>query len=227
MSSQRVAALLPMRHNSERVPGKNYRQLGDAPLFHHVARTLLASSWVDEVIIDTDSPVIKSQCAEHFPTVKIVNRPIDLTDGEIPMNRIIEHDLDFTDAEVILQTHSTNPFLTTGTIDKAISLYHSNNKIDSVFTVTRLQQRLWKAGSVPVNHDPEVLLRTQDLEPLYIENSCVFVFSRNLIIDTGCRIGPKSAMLEMDAAEAVDIDEESDFSLAEAMWAASVQGLKL
>ncbi len=220
VNSPKIAALLPMRHNSERVVGKNYRRLGDAPLFHHVVRTLLAAPSIDEIIIDTDSPTIKTQCAEHFPTVRIVDRPIDLTDGEIPMNRIIQHDLDHTDADVILQTHSTNPFLTTDTIEKTIETFSSEADVDSVFTVTRLQQRLWKHDTIPVNHDPKVLLRTQDLEPLYIENSCVFVFSRELIVETGCRIGPNALMVEMDAMEAIDIDEESDFQLAQALWSA-------
>lgn len=216
-----------MRHNSERVIGKNYRRLGDAPLFHHVTRTLLESPSVDEVLIDTDSPVIKKQCAEHFPTVRIIDRPIDLTDGEIAMNRIIEHDLGFTAADVILQTHSTNPFLTVETIEESIRKFASDEAVDSVFTVTRLQQRLWREGTVPVNHDPKILLRTQDLEPLYIENSCVFVFSRGLIVETGCRIGPNALMVEMDPMEAIDIDEESDFSLAQAMWTSANQAVTL
>lgn len=215
--TERVAALVPMRHDSERVPGKNYRMFGDAPLFHHIVRTLLSTPSVDEIIIDTDSPTITEQCAESFPTVKVVERPEHLRAGEIAMNRIIEHDLTQTDADVILQTHSTNPLLSVDTIDRAVRMFLDSDA-DSVFTVTRLQQRLWSEGPTPVNHDPKVLLRTQDLDPLYIENSCAFVFSRQLILETGVRIGPNPMMLETDPLEALDIDEEPDFVLAEAMW---------
>ncbi len=212
-----VAALVPMRHNSERVPGKNYRMFGDAPLFHHVVRTLLAVPEITEIIIDTDSPTVQEQCAEAFPTVKVIQRPEHLTAGEIPMNTIIEHDLAQTDAEVVLQTHSTNPLLKAETVSRALDIYRTES-CDSVFTVTRLQQRLWDQDTKPVNHDPKVLLRTQDLAPLYIENSCLFVFERNLIAQTGNRIGPNARMVEMDPIEAMDIDEEPDFLLAEAAW---------
>ena len=212
-----------MRHSSERVPGKNYRTFGDAPLFHHVVRTLLAVREIDEIMIDTDSPVIHEQCAEAFPTVRLIQRPDHLTAGEIPMNTIIQHDLSHTDAEVVVQTHSTNPLLQTETVSTAVRMFLDDPGCDSVFTVTRLQQRLWKHGAdggspEPVNHDPEVLLRTQDLEPLDIENSSLFVFGRDLIDQVGNRIGPGARMLEMDPIEAMDIDEEPDFLLAEAAW---------
>ena len=212
-----VAALVPMRHSSERVPGKNYRMFGDAPLFHHIVRTLLDCPSIDEILIDTDSPTVIEQCEDVFPTVRLIERPEHLRAGEIPMNRIIEHDLNFTDANTIVQTHSTNPLLESDAIEEAIRIYREED-CDSVFTVTRLQQRLWSAGAEPVNHDPTELLRTQDLPPLFIENSCAFVFSRDLIVSTGSRIGENPRMVETDPTGSLDIDEEPDFVLAEAMW---------
>lgn len=215
--NDKIAALVPMRHSSERVPGKNYRMFGDAPLFHHIVNTLLDCPSIDEIIIDTDSPTIADQCREHFPTVVLVERPDHLRAGEIAMNRIIEHDLTFTDADTIVQTHSTNPLLESNAIEEAIRIFREED-CDSVFTVTRLQQRLWSVDATPVNHDPTQLLRTQDLEPLFIENSCAFVFSRDLILSTGSRIGANPRMVETDPTGSLDIDEEPDFVLAEAMW---------
>ena len=219
--SQTTAALVPMRHSSERVPGKNYRMFGDAPLFHHIVRTLLDCPSVDEILIDTDSPTITEQCAEHFPSVTLIERPDHLRAGEIAMNRIIEHDLTFTDADTILQTHSTNPLLGADAIEEVLRVYRDED-CDSVFTVTRLQQRLWDTAAKPVNHDPTELLRTQDLPPLFIENSCAFVFSRDLILSTGSRIGSNPQMVETDPTGSLDIDEEPDFVLAEAMWKVKV-----
>jgi len=149
--------------------------------------------------------------------VKVIERPEELRAGEIPMNRIIEHDLSFTDANTILQTHSTNPLLPVAPLEEALRIFHGED-CDSVFTVTRLQQRLWDSDVQPVNHDPTELLRTQDLPPLYIENSCAFVFSRDLILSTGSRIGSNPKMVETDPIDSLDIDEEPDFVLAETMW---------
>ena len=213
----KIAALVPMRHSSERVPGKNYRVFGDAPLFHHIVKTLLTCPSIDEVLIDTDSQVIVEQCQEHFPSVVLIERPENLRAGDIPMNKIIEHDLGFTDADTILQTHSTNPLLPAATLEESINVY-TNEDCDSVFTVTRLQQRLWDANAHPVNHDPNELLRTQDLPPIYVENSCAFVFSRELMLTTGSRIGSTPRMVETDPTGSLDIDEESDFLLAESVW---------
>jgi len=211
-------AIVPMRHNSERVPGKNYRPLGGIPLYHHVVRTLSAVPEIDSVVIDTDSDVIVADCATHFPHVQVLLRPEHLRDGTIAMNDVLLNTLDQVDADIVLQTHSTNPFLKAATISDALKLFTTpGSEFDSVFSVTRLQARLWNADVHPVNHDPAVLLRTQDLAPLFIENSCFFIFTPELLRQRGNRIGSRPLMVEMAPLEAVDIDTEEDFALAAAI----------
>jgi len=211
-------AIVPMRHNSERVPSKNYRPLGGIPLYHHVVRTLSAVPEIDSVVIDTDSDVIIADCATHFPHVQVLLRPEHLRDGTIAMNDVLLNTLDQVDADIVLQTHSTNPFLKAATISDALKLFTTpGSEFDSVFSVTRLQARLWNADVHPVNHDPAVLLRTQDLAPLFIENSCFFIFTPELLRQRGNRIGSRPLMVEMAPLEAVDIDTEEDFALATAI----------
>ena len=211
-------AIVPMRHNSERVPGKNYRPLGGIPLYRHVVRTLSAVPEIDSVVIDTDSDVIIADCATHFPQVQVLLRPEHLRDGTIAMNDVLLNTLDQVDADIVLQTHSTNPFLKAATISDALRLFTTpGSEFDSVFSVTRLQARLWNGDVHPVNHDPAVLLRTQDLAPLFIENSCFFIFTPELLRQRGNRIGSRPLMGEMAPLEAVDIDTEEDFALAVAI----------
>ena len=213
-----TVAIVPMRHNSERVPGKNYRPLAGIPLYHYVIRTLSAAPEIDLVVIDTDSDFIIEDCAEHFPQVRVLKRPEHLRDGAIPMNDVLLNTLNEIDAGYVLQTHSTNPFLKPATISDALRRFlASGNEFDSVFSVTRLQARLWDADTHPVNHDPSVLLRTQDLEPLFIENSCFFIFTPELLRNRGSRIGSRPMMIEMAPLEAIDIDTEDDFALAAAI----------
>jgi len=107
----RVAAIVPMRHSSERVPGKNYRVLGDRPLYHHVVGMLLQVPEIDEVVIDTDSELIMNDAREAFPSVRLLERPEHLRAGEIPMNDVLLNTIGQLDADLFLQTHSTNPFL--------------------------------------------------------------------------------------------------------------------
>jgi CMP-N-acetylneuraminic acid synthetase len=213
-----TVAIVPMRHNSERVPGKNYRPLAGAPLYHHVVRTLLSVPEIDLVVIDTDSDFIISDCAENFPGVKVLLRPEHLRDGAIAMNDVLLNTLAQVDADVALQTHSTNPFLKAETVSSALKRFTQPDcEYDSVFSVTRLQARLWSADTGPVNHDPSVLLRTQDLAPLFIENSCFFIFTPDLLRERGNRIGARPLMIEMAQLEAIDIDIEEDFAMATAI----------
>ncbi len=210
-----VVAFVPMRHSSERVPGKNYRDFNGRPLFHHIVSTLLAVPQVAKVVIDTDSPTIVEQCAEHFPDVRCIDRPDHLLGGETPMTDVLAHDASQFPSAWYLQTHSTNPLLRSSTITDAIErLDGSLDEHDSLFSVTRLQTRLYDADGRPMNHDPAVLLRTQDLPPVYEENSNIYLFSRSLIAE-GRRIGDRPLLFEIDPLEAVDIDEEHDFVIAE------------
>jgi CMP-N-acetylneuraminic acid synthetase len=214
----RTIAVVPMRHNSERVPGKNYRPLAGIPLYHHVVRMLSSVPDIDLIVLDTDSDFIISDCAEHFPSVQVIRRPEHLRDGGIAMNTVLLNTLEQVDADIVLQTHSTNPFLNAQTVSAALKLYASSDgDCDSVFSVTRLQARLWDSNTSPVNHDPSVLLRTQDLAPLFVENSCFFIFTPELLRQRGNRIGERPLMFEVASLEAVDIDTEDDFALAAAI----------
>jgi CMP-N-acetylneuraminic acid synthetase len=215
-----VVALVPMRHDSERVPGKNYRSMAGKPLYRHIIETLLACPAIDKVVIDTDSPIITEDAGRAFPSVTVLERPEHLRAGTIPMNDVLLNDVRQVDAELYLQTHSTNPVLRAETISRAIERFRASGEHDSLFTVTRIQARLWSAAGLPMNHDPAVLIRTQDLEPVYLENSCLYLFTRQLLEERGTRIGRHPLLHEIDRDEALDIDEEQDFRLVEALMTA-------
>ena len=219
MTPPRVVAIVPMRHASERVPGKNYRILGDRPLFHHIIGALLDCPRISETVIDTDSPVIREGARRSFPTVTVINRPERLRDGSIPMNDVLLHDVEQVASDFYLQTHSTNPLLRSESITAAIDRFlAAQPQHDSLFTVTRLQARLWTDDGTALNHDPRVLLRTQDLPPVYEENSCLYLFSRESLERHGNRVGERPILHELPRDQAWDIDEEIDFEVAEMLY---------
>ena len=212
-----VVAFMPMRHSSERVPGKNYRDFNGEPLFHHMLQTLLGCPEVTRVVIDTDSPTVADQCAEKFPSVLVLPRADHLLGGEMAMTEILRYDATQVEADWYLQVHSTSPLLRSETVSKGLAtLENSLDTHDSLFSVTRLQTRLYDADFKPVNHNPAELLRTQDLPPLYEENSGMYVFS-NQQIAKGRRFGDRPLLYEIDPLEATDIDEEADLVLAETL----------
>jgi CMP-N-acetylneuraminic acid synthetase len=207
-----------MRHESERVPGKNYRPLAGKPLFHYIVSTLLAVREIDLVAIDTDSPAIAAEAADAFPDVLIIDRPAHLLGGDVPMNEILLHDVGVVEADLYLQTHSTNPLLRTATISSAIEAFRAARDLhDSLFAVTPLHTRLWTEDGRPLNHDPNVLMRTQDLPPVLEENSCLYIFTAESLRRRGNRIGERPLLYPIDRAEAWDIDDEVDWSVVETL----------
>lgn len=212
----KLAALVPMRHHSQRVPGKNYRPLAGKPLFHHIIETLLAVPEINEVVVDTDSDPVMDGLRMNFPHVKVVNRPPALRADDVPMNDILLHDTEQVPADFYLQTHSTNPLLRPETISKAIQSFLAEYpKYDSLFSVTRLQTRLYDRHGRAINHNPRELIQTQDLAPVYEENSCIYIFNRPNLVAMHHRIGGRPLMFEIGADEAWDIDEELDFDIAD------------
>ncbi|MGE5249719.1 MAG: cytidylyltransferase domain-containing protein [Bacteroidota bacterium] len=210
------AALVPMRHHSQRVPGKNYRSLAGRPLFQHIIGSLLAVPEIDEIVVDTDSPPVIESLGADFPQVRVIERPAHLRADDIAMNEILLHDTGLVQADFYLQTHSTNPLLRAGTISRAIQAFRAGYPArDSLFSVTRLQTRLYDAQGRAINHNPEELLQTQDLPPVYEENSCIYIFDRAGLLARHHRIGKNSLMFEIPAEEAWDIDEEIDFAIAD------------
>jgi CMP-N-acetylneuraminic acid synthetase len=217
--TQKIVALVPMRHHSVRVPGKNYRNLAGKPLFHHILNTLKAVPELGSTLVDTDSPVIMEGLSKHYPNVIALSRPEHLREDLIPMNEILIHDTGAVQADYYLQTHSTNPLLRPETVSDAIKTFLENiPEFDSLFGVTRIQTRLWDQLGRPINHNPNVLLRTQDLPPIYEENSCIYIFKRETLISRRNRLGERPLMFEIPSIEALDIDEELDFTVADTLY---------
>lgn len=209
----KLAVLVPMKGHSERVPNKNLREFNGRPLCHWILNTLRATPEIDEIVVNTDSPEIGSE-AEKFDAT-VIDRPERLQGNYVPMNDIILHDVERIDADLYLQTHCTNPLLRSGTISDAVAMFQENESCDSVFSVTSLQTRLWDDNCRPINHERDQLQRTQDLDPVFEENSNIYLFTQDSVESRENRIGDRPMMFSMEEEEAIDIDEPIDFRIAE------------
>lgn len=212
-----IAALVPMKAHSERVSGKNIRPLCGQPLFFWILNALQQSRYVTRIAVDTDSPRIASMVSALFD-VTIIDRPDELLGDMVVANQLIAYDMQqLPEFDYFLQTHSTNPLILPSTLDHAIESYFQQKEHDALFSVTALQTRLYSQGGAPLNHDPYDLLRTQDLDVLYEENSCFYLFSRQAFQKKENRLGATPMLFPIDASEAVDIDDEFDFLIAQAL----------
>jgi CMP-N-acetylneuraminic acid synthetase len=208
-----LAALVPMKGHSERVPNKNLREFNGRPLCHWILHTLKTTPEVDEIVVDTDSDEIATE-AETFGAT-VIDRPERLQGDQVPMNDIILHDIRKVDADIYLQTHCTNPLLRPSTIGRAVDTFVEGDDCDSLFSVTSLQTRLWNGNEEPINHVRDELQRTQDLDPVYEENSNIYIFTQDSVEQRENRIGDNPKMFSMDTEETIDIDKLIHFRVAE------------
>jgi CMP-N-acetylneuraminic acid synthetase len=216
MRNNKVIALMPMKGESERVHNKNMRLFNGHPLCSVMLDTLCASSLIDKVIVNTDSVEIKAFIESRYKNVVVIERPPHLLGHDVSMNKIIDYDISLFSADLYLQTHSTNPLLKEETITAAIQTFiGSKPNKDSLFSVTRFQTRFYHENGEALNHDPEVLIKTQDLPVMYEENSCIYLFTKEAFEKNKRRIGDNPILFEMEQIEAIDIDVEEEFVLAE------------
>lgn len=211
-----ITAIIFMKGHSARVPRKNVRPLAGRPLCHWILTALAECQHIKQIIVNTDSNEIAELC-RPLAKVKIHERPEHLYGDHIGANPLIEWDLQHSDAEYYLQSHSTNPLLTAATMAAAIQAFFKQDTHDSLFSVTAFKKRFYWPDGRPVNHDPANLLMTQNLPPLMEENSCIYIFSKTGFRASGSRLGQRPLLYPMPGLEAVDIDEEEDFTVAEAL----------
>ena len=217
----KVAALLPMKANSERVKGKNFRDFGGKPLYRWMLDTLLGIAEIDIIIINTDArAILENDGLFESEKIKIRDRREEICGDMISMNLIIADDIDNIKADIFLMTHTTNPFLSRKSVMAAIADFKNalrDKQADSLFTVNKVQDRFYNKNVQPINHDMNNLIRTQDLEPWYQENSNLYLFTKESFLRTQTRIGSNPIMLETEPYESTDIDTPSDWDLGEVM----------
>ncbi len=223
--------LLPMKEHSERVPDKNFRVLHNKPFFYFIADTLKATGLFKNLVINTDCLKISELAKERYGEwTIIIERPEDLRGDHVPMNKVIAYDISVIGSENdFMQTHSTNPFLSAQTILSAAELYvegKKSNSFDSLFAVNAIKTRLYNNDLKPVNHNPAILGRTQDLDVIYEENSNFYFFSGNSFLKQNHRIGQNPVVYPMNRSsiESLDVDDLSDWKLAETLLKAGVIG---
>lgn len=217
---QSLVALLPLKAHSARIPHKNFRPLAGKPLVRWILDTLLSAGEVSRVVINTDARSILSEVGiADTDRILIRDRKSELCGDFVSMNLIIEDDIGAIGADHYLMTHTTNPLISVATIQAAAERYLACIEVgmDSLFSVNKFQTRFYRQDGSAVNHDPNNLIRTQDLEPWYEENSCIYLFSRDSFARTRARIGQRPVMFETSPLESVDIDEPHQWYVAEAL----------
>jgi len=214
---------VPIKENSNRVPNKNFRIFGDVPLYVHTLSRLKGF----DVHVDTDSSKILDEISknENLRHVHAYERNPSLIGDDISACSLIT---DFILRESvkgpICQVHVTSPFINPGTLIMAKEKlsYH-----DSVVSCDVIQERLWSSQRgimYPMNHDPNVLLPTQNLEKIYRENSLFYIFDSDSFMASGRRVGNNPYFYETEFPESLDIDYEDDWNTCVSVYKSGLDG---
>lgn len=207
-----------MKANSVRVKGKNFRDFCGKPLFRWILDTLLAVEQIDQIIINTDARhILAENGLVDTDRITIRDRKPEICGDHVSMNLVLADDVANVPADLYLMTHTTNPLMSADTIRKAIAAFQqaqAAGQADSLFTVDKVQTRFYRADCSPVNHDPDNLIPTQNLEPWFEENSNLYIFTASSFTKTNARIGKQPMMLESPYFESIDIDTPADWDFA-------------
>lgn len=208
----KIVAVMPIKLQNERCPGKNTRLLGDKPLLNYQLSNLLQIDEIDEVYVYCSDESIIPLLP---PTVKFLKRPTELDLPTSNFTQIFNTFIKQVQADIYVFDHATAPFVKINTIKKCVSAVLSGG-YDSAFCATKIQDFLWQDG-VPLNFDPTDLPRSQDIKPIYRETSGVYVFTKDVFKNFQRRIGIKPYIHETTFKESIDINNPEDFQLAEIM----------
>ena len=213
-----MIALLPIKEHSERIPNKTFTYIKDKPLFFYIINTLIKSVNISKIVINTDSEKLIAEVKIFFPSELLKQ---NLLGDLVPMNSIIENDISQIDSEYFIQTHITNPLLKHSTLDHAIDFFYENKELyDSIVSVNEHRNRFYDHLQRPLNHPGNAdILRTQDLQPVYEENSCFYIFSKHSFKESGDnRIGKNPFYYCINKLESIDIDYPEDLELAKSLY---------
>jgi len=208
----KTIAIIPIKLNNERLPGKNTKLLGNKPLIYYILNELTKSNGIDEIFVYCSSEDIQDYLSEN---VHFLKRPEILDLPTSNFNQIFESFMEIIDADIYVYAHATSPFIKASTITECVEKVKLG-KFDSAFTALKIQDYLWEDGH-PLNFDATNLPRSQDLKPIYREISGVFVFTKKCYMEHNRRVGNTPYIKEVSFKEAIDINNAEDFDLAQIM----------
>ena len=198
----KVVAFVPIKLNSQRVPGKNLLPLAGHPLCWHIPHTLLQTKGIDEVYVYCS----EERVTQYLPAGVIYKKRDAKLDGNLVKGfDIYRSFIREVDADIYVLAHTTSPFIKASSVENALAHVLAGSH-DSAFSAQRIQTFAWYQGK-PLNYDIHDVPRTQDIEPVWIETSAFFIFKKEVFTQQHRRIGSTPYLQEVSGLEALDIDD--------------------
>jgi CMP-N-acetylneuraminic acid synthetase len=212
MGKMKTVALVPIKLNNQRLPGKNLAPLGGKPLLRYILDTLRYIDGIDNIYVYCSDKSIQKYIPEGIAFLK---RDSALDRDTVKGLEIYRAFQATVDADVYLVAHATSPFIKAESIQTALNAVLSG-AYDSAFAARDIHTFAWY-GNKPLNYNLSDIPRTQDIEPVIVETSAFYIFRKEVLTLYNRRIGYKPYVHFVDEIEAVDIDYPDDLQLAEAI----------
>jgi CMP-N-acetylneuraminic acid synthetase len=209
----KIKAILPLKERSLRLPYKNILNLKGYPLFNHILEKLGKINEIDKLCIYSSSKFYEPYLIETKINFTHIQRPITLDDDKCSINEVIREFIKIEDADIYVLAHATSPFLTSETIEKCINSVISG-EYDSAFPASSIHKfARFKGKSLNYEMGSD-LSSTTDLEPLFVEQGGLYVFTKKIFEMSNSRIGFKPYIKVIDFPETIDIDYQTDLDIA-------------
>lgn len=215
-----AVAFVPVRGGSRAIPGKNLRAFCGRPLLYWCVRAAQEARNVDRVVVATDCDEIARAAAGFgFSKLAIYRRSTasasDTAGTEAVMLEYLDRNpLAADDVFVLLQ--ATSPFTRAADLDRALAQYAAGGA-DSMLSCVRQRRFYWDDAGMPVNYDPASRPRRQDFAGCWMENGAFYINRAGQVIDRQNRLGGTVQTFEMPGYTGLELDEEDDWLVGEAL----------
>lgn len=212
----KIVSFIPIKLNNQRLPGKNTMLLNGRPTCDYIFHTIANIDVIDEkYVYCSDEAIIPYIKPYEINGLRFLKRDPYLDGFQVKGLEIIDRFVADVDADIYVLTHVTQPFTKSTSIKNALDKVVSG-EYDSSFSAVVLQDYMWMNGK-PFNYDMKNIVRTQDLEPIYMETGAFFIFRKEVFTKLRQRIGEHPYIYQINQFEAVDIDTAEDFEFAKAV----------
>lgn len=215
-----IIAFIPVRCGSKSIPLKNIKEFCGEPLVYWNIKALQQAKNIDQIVIATDCIQIKEVVSRfNFSKVSIYDRDSkNATDTSTTESVMLEYikkaSLSVKDIFVLVQ--ATSPFTQSFDFDKALKFY-LKGKYDSLLSCVRKKRFFWTDQGLPVNYNYVKRPRRQNFKGSLMENGSFYINKVNNIIKNRNRLSGKIGMYEMPDYTAIELDEQDDWLIAEAL----------
>ena len=210
-----VIAMVPVRAGSNRVLNKNTRPFADTNLLQLKLTVLKKLEDISKIVVSTDCEVSANIASKMGVAVQW--RDKYFAGSTITNDLHWKHIAETTPGEIVFLAQVTSPLLRISSMRSAIRNFLILDGNDSINSVTTEKKFLWQNGE-SINYDSNVTPKSQDLPDIVSLNFGISIIARQVMIERKNVVGFNPSFVELDKIESLDVDDYTDFKLAEALY---------